>query len=98
MILEDICQKLNIDTCFLKIYGSPTSKSVAIRECMIDFNISNKKCLMIGDAKADINAAKENNISFILRRHQYNLNVKIASEHHVIYDFYNIKDLYLGST
>ena len=44
---------------------------------------------MIGDAKADIHAA-ENNIKFILRRHQYNQNLKIASDHLVIDDFYNI--------
>ncbi len=88
--LVEICQSLKIDNCFLKIYGSPTAKSSAIRKCILDFDISPEKCLMIGDAKADIHAAEENNIKFILRRHQYNQNLKIASDHLVIDDFYNI--------
>ena len=29
---------------------------------MFEFDISPEKCLMIGDAKADIHAAKENNM------------------------------------
>ncbi len=87
--LLDICQSLNIENCFLKIYGSPKSKSSAIKECMINFDISPEKCVMIGDAKADINAAEENNISFVLRRHQYNKNLKIASNFCIIHDFYN---------
>ena len=57
---------------------------------MFEFDISPEKCLMIGDAKADIHAAKENNIKFILRRHQYNQNLKISSDHLVIHDFNNI--------
>ena len=87
--LVDICQLLNIDDCFFKIYGSPTSKSSAIKASMLDNGISPQKCLMIGDARADIHAAKENNINFIFRRHQFNQNLNIDPDCLVIHDFNN---------
>jgi len=87
--LEDICQSINIDNYFSKIYGSPSSKSSAIKLSMLEYGISPQKCLMIGDASADIDAAKENNINFIFRRHQFNQNLKIDPDYLVIHDFNN---------
>ena len=87
--LVDICQSLNIDNFFLKIYGSPTSKSSAIKTSMLENNILPQKCVMIGDARADIHAAKENNINFIFRRHQFNQNLNIDPDCLVIHDFNN---------
>ena len=87
--LVDICQSLNIDNYFLKIFGSPISKSNAIKASMIENSISPQKCLMIGDARADIHAAKENNINFIFRRHQFNQNLNIDPSCLVIHDFNN---------
>ena len=54
---------------------------------MHDYGVSPEVCLMIGDAQADIDAAKENNISFVFRRHQYNQNLNIDPDIQVINDF-----------
>jgi phosphoglycolate phosphatase-like HAD superfamily hydrolase len=85
--LEDICKSLKLDDFFSKFYGSPTTKSSSIKMSMHAYNIPPEACLMIGDAQADIDAAKENNVSFIFRRHQYNQNLNIDSDIQVINDF-----------
>ena len=77
--LVDICKKLNIGNYFDKIYGSPTSKSDAIKVSMEDYRILPQKCIMFGDAMADLKAANKNNINFIFRRHKHNQNLKIDS-------------------
>lgn len=85
--LEDICKALKLNKEFTKLFGSPATKSSSIKMSMLDYGIPAEACLMIGDAKADIDAAKENNISFVLRRHQYNKNLKIDLNMEVISDF-----------
>jgi len=85
--LEDICKSLNLDEFFSKFYGSPATKSSAIKISMCDYGVSSEACLMIGDAQADIDAAKENNISFIFRRHQCNQSLDIDSGMQVINNF-----------
>ena len=94
--LEDICIALNIDKYFSYIYGSPTSKSKAIKEYINIHRVSPDKCLMFGDAKADIKAAKDNNIKFIFRRHSLNKFIDIESDIQEINDFNNIKNLFKG--
>jgi HAD superfamily hydrolase (TIGR01549 family) len=91
--LLDICRLLNIDDYFFKIYGTPTSKSSAIKMSIDNLDISCNRCLMFGDAKADIDAAKENNINFIFRRHKYNQNINLENEIQEINDFNNIGNL-----
>jgi phosphoglycolate phosphatase-like HAD superfamily hydrolase len=85
--LEDICKSLKLDKKFSKIYGSPATKSSSIKISMRDYGVLPEVCLMIGDAQADIDAAKDNNISFIFRRHQNNKSLKIESDIQVINDF-----------
>jgi phosphoglycolate phosphatase-like HAD superfamily hydrolase len=49
---------------------------------------------MIGDALADMNAAKENKIKFIFRKHKENQSLKIHRDTHIIKDFYNIENFF----
>jgi len=91
--LVDICSSLNIENHFYKIYGSPTSKSNAIKMSIDDYGITPDKCLMFGDAQADIDAAKKNNINFIFRKHQYNKNINIESGFQTINDFNHLEYL-----
>ena len=88
--LNDICRKLNISNYFDKIYGLPTSKSDAIKVSIEDYGILPQKCIMFGDAMTDLNAAKENNINFIFRRHKFNQNLKIESKILIIDNFTQI--------
>jgi phosphoglycolate phosphatase-like HAD superfamily hydrolase len=92
--LNNICRSLNIDKYFYKIFGSPISKSEAIKISLSYYKVLPDKCLMIGDALADMNAAKENKIKFIFRKHKENQSLNIYRDTHIIKDFYNIENFF----
>jgi phosphoglycolate phosphatase-like HAD superfamily hydrolase len=85
--LEDICKSLKLTGVFSRIYGAPINKSDSIRTSMINYKVPPSSCLMIGDAEADIQAAQDNEIHFIFRRHQDNGNLIIKSGLQTIDDF-----------
>ena len=85
--LEDICNSLKLTGVFSRIYGAPINKSDSIRVSMINYKVPPSSCLMIGDAEADIQAAQDNEIHFIFRRHQYNGDLLIRSGLQTIDDF-----------
>jgi len=85
--LLEICRTIKIENYFHKIYGSPMTKSEAIKSSMVHYKILPGKCLMFGDAMADIYAAEENDINFIFRRHKYNLNLEINPKYLIINNF-----------
>jgi len=70
--LEYILKKLNISDKFTEIFGAPASKKNSIQNVILQNNIKAKSCLMIGDAMADLDAAKFNQIDFLLRKHNSN--------------------------
>ena len=75
--LEEICKALKLDKVFHKIFGSPLSKTDAIRKCLLEYDASASMCLMIGDSVADIEAAQNSGINFIFRKHEDNLGIQI---------------------
>lgn len=85
--LEDICNSLKLTGVFCKIYGAPNNKTEAIRASMLDYKYPPSACLMIGDAEADIEAAQNNGINFIFRKHQYNTSLPIKSNIQTIDNF-----------
>lgn len=70
--LEQILQVLDLRTCFAAVFGAPTSKKEAISMTLKNYNFDPHHCLMIGDAKADWDAAQANHVPFLLRRHATN--------------------------
>ena len=74
--IEYILERLNIIHLFFDIKGSPGTKAFSIDQSIKGYNLKKKKCLMIGDAKADLNAACKNKIDFVLRVHEENENIK----------------------
>ena len=70
--LKFIVESLNLTNCFDLIFGSSISKSDAMLKSLNLLNENPKNCLMIGDALADYEASKINNIEFILRQHDTN--------------------------
>ncbi|MDC0893244.1 HAD hydrolase-like protein [Pseudomonadales bacterium] len=85
--LEDICKSLELTGVFCKIYGAPNSKKESIRTSIIDYKVHTSTCLMIGDAEADFEAAQDNEIHFIFRKHQDNLSLPVKSNTQTINDF-----------
>ena len=54
---------------------------------MLHYEVDASSCIMMGDAQADIDAAKDNNIDFIFRRHQENLKLNINTNTKTIENF-----------
>jgi len=73
--LIHIIARLGLASCFQSIYGAPISKTEAIARFMSTSRYPPHCCLMIGDSQADYDAAQNNGISFLLRRHSLNFDV-----------------------
>jgi phosphoglycolate phosphatase-like HAD superfamily hydrolase len=73
--LETILNELNIGHVFSSVFGSPVTKGDAIGNTLTNLGIASNEALMIGDASADKEAADENNVAFLLRRHNSNFTV-----------------------
>lgn len=71
--LEQIVQSLRVRECFADVFGAPTGKTEAIRLTLTRHSTLPEDSLMIGDAGADLEAARANRVPFVLRRHATNL-------------------------
>jgi len=73
--LEQILHALDLTKCFAEVFGAPTYKKDAIRMTLAARGLDPRDCLMIGDARADLEAAEANQVPFLLRKHETNTNV-----------------------
>ena len=73
--LELILQALDLSGCFTEVFGAPPSKREGIGRTIAARGLSAEGCLMVGDARADLEAAAANHIRFLLRRHDSNTRV-----------------------
>lgn len=78
--IQDILKKINLSDSFVDCFGSPKKKQEAIMETILKYKLVKSRCIMIGDAVADLEAAKKNNISFLLRQHEYNNHMSLDLE------------------
>jgi phosphoglycolate phosphatase-like HAD superfamily hydrolase len=88
--IEQILIALNLHACFADVYGAPVNKKEAIRATLVARQLSPQQCLMIGDAKADWDAAQVNKVPFLLRRHATNVSVFQNYTGDSVEDFTNI--------
>lgn len=70
-----IAKKRGIASYFKNIHGSPNSKKDIIAKVLSDNNLKPSEVLMIGDAAADHEAARFNQVAFAARTTDYNQNV-----------------------
>jgi phosphoglycolate phosphatase-like HAD superfamily hydrolase len=70
--IEEILEQLGIIECFSAVIGAPTPKIAAIQSLIQHYSIRVEKAVMIGDAGSDYEAAKANQVDFILRRTELN--------------------------
>lgn len=73
--IEEILAAINLRPCFSDVFGAPTRKGDAIQQVLRHRDVLSSDSLMIGDATADMNAALENDVPFLLRRHHDNRGV-----------------------
>jgi phosphoglycolate phosphatase-like HAD superfamily hydrolase len=62
--LRYLCKKLEIDTFFKGIYGSPIHKNDLVKNLLDTFKYNPLSCVLIGDSINDSEAAEINKISF----------------------------------
>ena len=63
--LNFLCKKLNIDSYFVTLEGSPTPKNELVKNIMNTYNYNPKETLLIGDSINDYDAAKINGLYFV---------------------------------
>jgi HAD superfamily hydrolase (TIGR01549 family) len=66
--IEVILERLGIRSYFQYVYGAPLPKTDAIAEVMTRHSLKPEQALMIGDASADLIAAVNNSVCFLLRQ------------------------------
>lgn len=59
--LRKVFKTRGLDKYFINIFGSPTKKNEIVKNIVLE----NQNSIMIGDAKSDMLAAKDNSIDFI---------------------------------
>jgi phosphoglycolate phosphatase-like HAD superfamily hydrolase len=88
--IKQILQALDLLRSFTNVFGAPTSKKDAIRMTLDRYKIAQQRCLMIGDAKADMEAAMTNYVPFLLRRHGTNRQIFKQYTGNSVEDFKNL--------
>jgi len=83
--INNILKKLLIYHFFNNVYGYPDLKDLVIQDFIKKNNYKESQILMIGDSMSDYKAAKNNSISFLLRRTQ--MNQRLIDEYH--FDFFD---------
>lgn len=70
--IKSIIKYRDIDKYFVGIHGSPKTKDQIIKEVVKNNKLKINETIYIGDAITDYDAAKKNNILFVLRETDYN--------------------------
>ncbi|MDO1512943.1 HAD-IA family hydrolase [Maribacter confluentis] len=62
--LQFLCEKLEIDSFFITITGSPTPKNSLVKSVIKSFGYDKDTTILIGDSINDYEAAKKNSLRF----------------------------------
>ena len=63
--LRYLCRQLDISRYFVSIHGSPTPKAKLVERVVSEYEYKLKEIVLVGDSINDLDAARQNNISFI---------------------------------
>jgi len=88
--IEHILDELNLRRTFLEVCGAPTSKAIGVRCVLERYSLLPTYCVFIGDSQADWDAATENRMPFILRKHASNSGTFQRFTGHFLRDFTNL--------
>lgn len=70
--LKLIIQKRKLEHFFKGIFGSPAKKTTIVQGILSKYKIDPKKTILVGDARTDLEAARDHQIAFIARINGYN--------------------------
>lgn len=63
--LRFLCKKLDLNSSFISINGSPTPKKKLVEDLLVEFNYKIEETVLIGDSVNDYDAAKINGLEFL---------------------------------
>jgi len=66
--IKRILEALQLTACFAEVHGAPTGKADAMKGALQRWQCTPTDSLMVGDAEADLRAARTNDVPFLLRR------------------------------
>ncbi len=70
--IERILHALEIACFFQEVQGAPKTKINFVSEALNRLHFQPEDALLVGDSKTDLEAARENNVAFLLRRTPFN--------------------------
>jgi len=70
--IQEIMERIGIYKRFSGVYGYPTRKAEAISNIVNGSTAANKNVVFVGDSMQDYEAAKQNQVSFVLCRNRFN--------------------------
>ena len=76
---------------FISTYGSPEKKSSIVKNIINETGLIIDETIFLGDAMSDYNAAKDNNIDFMLR--QTDENQSLFNKYNEIIRFHDFHEL-----
>lgn len=74
--IDQILNALNIAGCFREVHGAPKAKTSVVKDVLKRLNFPLEQALVVGDSGADLEAAEDNNVAFLLRCTQENSNIQ----------------------
>jgi phosphoglycolate phosphatase-like HAD superfamily hydrolase len=66
--IAQILDALDLTACFTEVHGAPTAKADAIGGALQRWKCAASTCVVVGDAEADLRAARAHGVPFLLRR------------------------------
>ena len=85
--IDRIVSVLKLKHYFEKVVGYPTNKNTAIKNLLLEYRLEPKRALMIGDSLTDYEAARENGLTFVLRKTTLNKHLQRKLKCQMIKDF-----------
>jgi len=89
--INEIAKRRKISEYFMQIYGSPEKKSSIVKNIINETGLIIDETVFLGDATSDYNAAKDNNIDFMLR--QTDENQSLFNRYNRIIRFHDFHEL-----
>jgi len=77
--IQDVLETLEISQFFREVHGAPILKVATVHDVLKRVQCAAGQALVVGDSETDLNAAKANNVPFLLRRTALN---KAVQERH----------------
>lgn len=77
--IMEIIKILGIVDYFSEVHGSPENKSDVIKSALCRYQVDSKRAVFIGDSDVDLEAANNNDVTFLLRRTKLNYSLQERS-------------------